>query len=460
MATMKRAALTAGPALASATWLIAWLNGLAPPACSTAAITVWCAAWWVTEPIPIPATALIPFAAFPLAGVLTHTEAASAYGHTLILLFLGGFILSSAMEKSGTHRRLAIGMLHLVGADSGRRLVLGFMLAAALLSMWISNTATVLMLLPITAAVLEKVEDKALATALPLGVAYACSIGGLATPIGSPPNLIFMGVYQETTGTELTFIDWMKVGLPVTAVFLPIAWLLLTRSLSHTGKLELPKPGSWQPAEWRTLTIFGLTAVAWVTRTTPFGGWSAWLAIPGAGDSTVALAAAAFLFVIPDGRGDRLMDWSTAAKIPWGLLILFGGGLAIAKAFDESGLNLVLGHALAGINDWPAVWMLLVLCLCVSFLTEVTSNTATATMLLPILAAAGMAAQRDPAILMIPATLSASCAFMLPVATPPNAIVFGTGRLTIRRMAQEGLPLNLIGAVVITAICLWLVPAG
>lgn len=457
MAPVKRWALIAGPIMAAAVWTVAWQASLPTPACWTAAVTTLCAVWWVFEPVPIPATALVPFAVFPLTGVLTHQQVAEAYGHTLIMLFLGGFILSAAMEKSGTHRRLAMKMLRLVGGTGGRRLVLGFMLASAALSMWISNTATVLMLLPIVAAVLEKIDDEPLAVALTLGVAYAGSIGGLGTPIGSPPNLIFMAFYQEFTGTEVSFLDWMKIGLPVTVVFLPIAWLLLTRRVRGGQRIELPQPQRWQPAEVRTLIIFGLTATAWITRTTPYGGWSRLLGAPGAGDSTVALAAAVLLFVVPDGRGDRLMDWQTARNIPWGLLILFGGGLAIAKAFSQSGLDQTLGNALSGITAWPVVLMIFTICLSMTFLTEITSNTATATMLMPILAAAALATQIEPAVLMVPAAISASCAFMLPVATPPNAIVFGTGRITTRQMAGHGILLNLVGAVVITALCTVLV---
>ena len=454
--SVKTWALLAGPVLGMATWAIATGQGLASPACWTAAVTVLCATWWVTEPIPIPATSLIPFGVLPLTGVLTHQQAASAYGHTLILLFLGGFILSGAMERSQTHRRLAYGMLRCVGGTSGRRVVLGFMLASAALSMWISNTATVLMLLPITAAVLDQIDDPRLSVALVLGIAYGANIGGLGTPIGSPPNLIYMGIYEEITQTELSFVDWMRVGLPIVLVFLPVAWGVLTWRVRVQHPIELPPVGRWEPAEVRTLTVFGVTALAWVTRTTPYGGWSGWLAMPGVGDSTVALLAAIAVFIIPDGRGDRLMDWETARKIPWGILLLFGGGLAIAKGFGESGLSQVLGDLLSGITGWTTVWMVLTICLSVTFLTEVTSNTATATMLMPILAAAAMSAQLRPASLMLPAAISASCAFMLPVATPPNAIVFGTGRVTIRRMAREGVALNLLGAVIITAICLLL----
>jgi sodium-dependent dicarboxylate transporter 2/3/5 len=457
--TQTRLALMGGPLLGLILFLCVRNAGLSMDAAWTAAITAVCAVWWVTEPIPIPATSIIPFAAFPLTGVLTHKEVASAYGHTLILLLLGGFILSTAMASSGAHKRLAVGMVKLVGGGSGRKLVLGFMLATAVCSMWISNTATTLMLLPVALAVLEQDEENGggdtLKVPLLLGIAYAASIGGMGTPVGTPPNVIFMGIYTEATGTEIAFFDWMLIGIPVVAILLPLTWLYLTRSLKSTRTLELPNLGPWFPAEKRVLVVFLLTALAWVTRTTPFGGWSKLLNLPGAGDSTVALTAVVALFLIPNGKGGRMLDWETAVKIPWGLLLLFGGGIGIARGFEASGLSTSLGSWLAndlGITTWPVVGMTVAICLAVTFLTEITSNTATTTLLMPVLAAAGLAAGIDPAMLMVPAALSASCAFMLPVATAPNAIVFGTDMVTTKTMAREGFVLNLVGAVAITAI--------
>jgi len=448
-----------GPLLGLILFLCVRNAGLSMDAAWTAAITAVCAVWWVTEPIPIPATSIIPFAAFPLTGVLTHKEIATAYGHTLILLLLGGFILSTAMASSGAHKRLAVGMVKMVGGAGGKKLVLGFMLATAVCSMWISNTATTLMLLPVALAVLEQDEENGggdtLKLPLLLGIAYAASIGGMGTPVGTPPNVIFMGIYSEATGTEIAFFDWMLIGLPVVAILLPLAWLYLTRSLKSERKLDLPDLGPWFPAEKRVLVVFLLTALAWVTRTTPFGGWSKLLDLPGAGDSTVALAAVVALFLIPNGKGGRMLDWETASKIPWGLLLLFGGGIGIARGFEASGLSTSLGSWLAndlGITAWPVIGMTLAICLAITFLTEITSNTATTTLLMPVLAAAGLAAGIDPAMLMVPAALSASCAFMLPVATAPNAIVFGTDMVTTKQMAREGFALNLVGAVAITAI--------
>jgi sodium-dependent dicarboxylate transporter 2/3/5 len=445
-------ALVGGPVLAAVAGFSARAAGLPPTAAWTAAVTALCAVWWITEPIHIAVTSLIPFAVFPLTGVLDHKKVAEAYGHTLILLLLGGFILSQALEKSGAHRRLALGMVRLVGTHGRRRLVLGFMLATAVSSMWISNTATTLMMLPVALAVLEQDEEHILAAPLLLGIAYAASIGGLGTPIGTPPNVIFMGVYREVTHHEISFLDWMGIGIPATLVLLPVAWWVVTRGLEKGDRFELPRLGPWRAAERRVLVIFGLTALAWVTRTQPFGGWSGLIGAKGAGDSTVALLSVVVLFLVPDGEGGQMLDWETANKIPWGLLILFGGGIAIAKGFEASGLSKALGHELSGIAGWGTVLMVFTLCISVTFLTEVTSNTATSTLLMPVLAAAAIGAGIKPMLLMVPAVLSASCAFMLPVATAPNAIMYGTGKVTVARMAREGVILNILGAIALTAL--------
>jgi sodium-dependent dicarboxylate transporter 2/3/5 len=427
-------------------------------AVATAEVTVLCAAWWVLEPVPIAVTSLIPFVAFPLLSVSTHRAVAAAYGHTLILLLLGGFILSKAVEHCGAHRRIALGMLRLTGG-SGRRLVLGFMLASAVCSMWISNTATTLMLLPVAQAILSHSRDDKLHLPLLLGIAYAASIGGIATPIGTPPNVFFMAFYDEKTGHEFGFLPWMRIGLPVVVVLLPLCWWLLTRRLQTPASgppetVSLPALGPWRKSEARVLMVFGATAAAWIFRGAPFGGWSGLLDTPGVGDSTIALAAVVAVFLVPSGQGDGkgLLDWKTAESIPWGLLLLFGGGIAIAKAFDSSGLALSIGHLLEGTANAPTWLVIGLICLSVTFLTEVMSNTATTTLLMPLLYAAARATEIQPELLLIPATISASCAFMLPVATAPNAIVFATGAVHTRQMARAGLALNVLAALAVAAI--------
>ena len=396
---------------------------------------------------------MIPIAALPVAGVLTPAEVGQAYGSPLVLLLMGGFVLSTAMEKSGAHRRVALTMVNLFGGTSSRRLVFGFMAAAAVLSMWISNTATTLMLLPVALAVIERSRDPKLAIPLLLGIAYAASVGGIGTPIGTPPNLVFREIYEQTTGTEIGFLTWMMWGMPVVLLFIPIIGFWLTRTLNYQGKIEMPAVGQWQTVERRVFIVFSITALAWITRSEPFGGWSEWLNVPEANDASVALIAVVIMFLVPDGKGNKLLDWETAGRIPWGMLILFGGGIAIAKAFIASGLSAYLGDALAGLAGWPILLLISIICLAITFLTEMTSNTATTTLMMPILAAAAIGADIDPALLMVPAAMSASCAFMLPVATAPNTIVFSTGRFTTALMAREGSVLNIIGIIVISFTC-------
>ncbi len=449
--------LVLGPTLAVLSFLVLKQLDWSTAACCTTAVTLLCAIWWIFEPIPIPATSIIPLAVFPVAGVLTPAQVGESYGSPLILLLLGGFILSTAMARSGAHLRIALNMVRFFGGHSSRTLVFGFMSASALLSMWISNTATTLMLLPVALAVLEKSPDNKLATPLLLGIGYAASLGGVGTPVGTPPNLVFREIYQLNTGTEVSFLHWMSWGVPVVLLFLPCMALWLTRNLHFKGDISMPEVGKWQPGESRVFIIFSITALAWITRSQPFGGWSYLFNLPGANDASVALLAVVLMFIVPNGKGEKLLDWDTANNIPWGMLILFGGGIAIAKAFVISGLSATLGDLLTGITVWPVVLMIAVLCLVVTFMTEITSNTATTTLLMPILAAAGIAAGIDPALLMVPAAMSASCAFMLPVATAPNTIMFSTGRFTVKTMAREGFALNLIGAAVITLICFTLV---
>ena len=417
-------------------------------------VAMLCVVWWVFEPIPIPVTSLLPLALLPLLGVLTPAEVGQAYGSPLILLLLGGFLLSKAMEHSGAHRRIALGMVRLFGASSGRRLVLGFMSASALLSMWISNTATTLMLLPVVLAVLDGTRHRAeLAAPLLLGIAYAASVGGLGTPIGTPPNLIFMQVYEQTTGEAISFTRWMGWAMPVVLLMIPAMALVLTRKLHGEIAVELPEVGRWRTEERRVMLVFGLTALAWITRGEPFGGWSAWLGLPLANDASVALLAVIVMFLVPDGKGQRLPTWQRASTIPWGVLLLFSGGICLARGFVNSGLSELLGQWLSGMTSIPLFALLIIICLAVSLMTETTSNTASTTLLMPVLAAAALAAGIAPELIMVPAAMSASCAFMLPVATAPNSVVYGSGQVTTARMAREGIWLNLLGVAIISSVC-------
>lgn len=452
---LKAITLVAGPLAGALLGLALARAGFDPKICWTAAITLNTAIWWVFESIPIPAASLLPFAALPMAGVLDHQQASAALGNTVILLLMAAFMLSKAIEKSGIHERFALGMIRLVGGHGGGRLVLAFMLTAALISMWISNSATTLMLTPMALAVLARSGDARLAAPLLLGIAYGASIGGTGTLIGTPPNVIFAGVYQQVTGEEYGFVRWMQTGLPVVVLAIPAMALWLSRGLRGAEPLEIARAGTWRPPEMRVMVVFGLTILAWITRSEPFGGWSGWLGIEGASDSTVALLAVVVMFLVPDGEDGRLLDWKMAGSIPWGMLLLFAGGICIATAFTVSGLAALIGGALGGLADLPVFVLVLAICLVVTFLTEITSNTATATLLMPVMAAAAAGAGIAPQLLMIPAAISASCAFMLPVATAPNAIVYSTERLTIAQMAREGFALNLIVAVIVAAVSYW-----
>ena len=419
----------------------------------TSAVAILCVFWWIFEPIPIPVTSLVPMALLPLLGVISPADVGAAYGSPLILLLMGGFLLSKGMESTGAHTRIALTVVRLVGANEPRRLILGFMLAAALLSMWISNTATVLMLLPVALAVIASSSaPKALAPPLLLGLAWACSIGGLGTPIGTPPTLIFMQVYEETTGTAVSFSEWMTWGIPVVALMVPTIALFLARQVPNDLTVALPDIGEWRSAEKRVLVIVALTALAWMTRTEPFGGWREWLDMPMANDAAVAFCAVIAMFVSRDKTGEPLISWEQASAIPWGVLLLFAGGITLAKGFVASGLSTQVGELLANLALVPTLFAIVMVAILVTALTEATSNTATTALLMPILAAASMAAQIDPLILMVPAAMSASCAFMLPVATAPNAVVFGTGQIGIQTMVRWGIWVNVLGVLVISAV--------
>lgn len=440
------------------------------------------AIWWMTEAVPIPVTALLPLVLFPFLGVLPMPEAAAPYANEVIFLFMGGFFLAAGMEGSGLHRRIAMGIIRKVGLGP-ERLVLGFMIATAVLSMWISNTATAAMMLPIGIAVVEifrqdqEREGFPLGVSLMLGMAYAASIGGVATLIGTPPNAIFAGAVSELLGGDIGFGRWMLLGLPITFVMLPLTWFLLVRVLHPPGELradassileeELESMGPASAAERRVAWVFGITALCWILRAPKAVGSLTLPGLqslaPGIRDSTIAIAASIVLFVLPSGNpsevGDKtLLTWERARRIPWGVLLLFGGGLSLARGMESSGLSRWIGSSVEGLSGVPDVILFAVLALLFVFLTELTSNAATTTMAMPVLVGAAAAMGTDPIPFMIVATLASSMAFMLPVATPPNAIVFGSNYLTIPQMVKAGLVLNLVAVGVVTLAARLLLP--
>lgn len=469
--------LPGAPILATGLAIVAYRAGLPVEATVCAWCAIVCAVWWIFECLNIAVVGLVPLVVFPVTGVLTEADVAQAYGHPMILLLMGGFLLSAAMESVGAHRRVALTMVKLVGGGSGRRLVLAFMLATGGLSMWISNTAAALMMVPIALAVIKQASDTRLRMPLLLGIAYSASIGGMSTPIGTPPNVMFMGQLEQLFGVRYGFGSWMMVAMPIVCVLLPAVWWWITRGLRDGGKLQVPDPGPWRPSEIRVLVILGLTALAWIFRAGPGGGWSAWLPTLASGksligDTTVAIAAVMVMFVCPAGDrpestdasspvrngaiSPRLLGWSDAVKIPWGILLMFGGGLALARGFEATGLSAAIGQQLTVFNGAPAWVVILVVCFLMTFLTEITSSTATATLMLPILGNLAIATDQPPEAVMIAGTISASCAFMLPIATPPNVIVFAAGGIKTADMVRNGLVINVFAAFLIAGICWWM----
>jgi sodium-dependent dicarboxylate transporter 2/3/5 len=447
--------------------------GLSPQGMKVAAVAALMAIWWVSEAIPVPATALLPILLFPVLGVLDGSEITRAYGNHLIYLFLGGFLIAVTMEKWNLHHRIALHTIHLVGVTPNR-IVLGFMLATAFLSMWISNTAATMMMVTIAIAVLREIVHDAGETSgrsrfgvsLMLGIAYAASIGGVATLIGTPPNAIFAGVVEKTYGISISFVDWMKFGMPLSLVMLGITWLYLTRIRFRGEQPQLAggqdfirdqirRLGPMSRAEKGVAAVFSLVALLWILRGIY---WPAALGM--VTDSTIAIAGALLLFLIPVNlaRREFLLDWKTAVTIPWDIIILFGGGFALAEGFSESGLTTWLAGLLGVLQGTDIVLIVAAVVMLVIFLTEVTSNTATASLLLPVMAALAAAVEVHPFGLMVATVIAASFAFMLPVATPPNAIVYGSHEVGIQQMAWAGLWLNLLAVVVVTGFVCLLLP--
>lgn len=487
-----------GLVLAALTWWsLADASDLAREGRLVAAVGVLMATWWMSEAIPLSATALLPIVAFPLLGVLTVGEATAPYADPIVFLFMGGFLIAIAMQKSNLHRRIALLALRTVGTHP-RRIVLGMMVTTAFLSMWVSNTATTLMMLPIALSVLtlvvertrtagrgegglsdrvaagetihDVVEDpsvRAFGVGLVLAVGWSASIGGLGTVLGSPPNAIVVGYLTETLGRPIGFLDWMKLGVPLVVVFIGLAWLLITRVLFRSSLVEVPggremitdqldEMGPVNRSERMVLAVFGGAAFFWVVPgllvTVPaVAAVAPWL--NDLNDTVIAIAAGIALFLLPADHGGRrmILTWEDAQKgLPWGVLLLFGGGLSLARAVASSGLDAWIGARVSGLGVLPLVLLVAAVVTLVLLLTEVTSNTATAATFVPVLGGVAIGISADPMTLLIPAALAASCAFMLPVGTPPNAIVYSSGAVRIGQMARGGAVLNVVGIVLIT----------
>ncbi len=463
----RAAGLLLGPVAIAIMLILPPPAGMEVLAWRTAAVGTLMAIWWVTEAIPIPATALIPLALFPLLGIQDIGASAAPYANSVIFLFLGGFLIAQAMQRWELHKRVALIVILAVGTEPVR-LVGGFMLATAFLSMWVSNTATAVMMLPIGLSVIQLANagnagqenippDRNLAVAMMLGIAYAASIGGLGTLIGTPPNALLAGYMQETYDVQIGFGEWMLLGVPLVIVGLPLSWLLLTKVVypiriksipggEETIRLELRKLGGWTRGERMVGIVFLGAAIAWIFR--PLLE----TVIPGLSDTGIAIIAALILFLLPvyPARGTFALEWEQAKKLPWDVLVLFGGGLSLAGAISQSGLADWIGEALAVFQTLPLILIIFGVATVVIFLTELTSNTATAAAFLPVLGSLAIGIGHDPLLLAVPAALAASCAFMMPVATPPNAIVFGSGHVTIPEMARGGFLLNLLFIGLIT----------
>ena len=472
----QRVGLVAGPVLLVLMLLLPAPEGLSLEGWRVAGVGVLMATWWIAEALPIPITALLPLVLFPVLGITGIDGAAAPYANPLIFLFMGGFLIALAMQRWELHRRVALRVIANVGTEP-RSIIMGFMAAAAFLSMWVSNTATAVMLLPVGLSVLELAhvakdnvatsEHRNFAIGLMLSIAYACNIGGLGTLIGTPPNALLAGFMNETYGVEVGFAQWMLVGVPIALVGLGATYFLLTRVLFPPAidalpggraliDRELRRLGPVSAPERRVAVVFCSVALLWMTRPLLEGG------VPGLSDAGIAMMGAVLLFILPAGTGGEedtvmLMDWDTAVQLPWDVLLLFGGGLSLAEAISDSGLAAWIGQALGGAADWPLPLTVLVLTAMVVVLTELASNTASAAALLPIVASVAVGLGQNPFVLVVPVALAASCAFMLPVATPPNAVVYGSGVLTIPDMARAGLLLNVLFVVLITGVTYLLV---
>ena len=472
----RKIGLYLGPLLFILTRFFLEAEGLSNQANAVLASTLWIAIWWITEAIPIAATSLLPIILFPLSGALPLDDTTSSFGHRFVFLYLGGFILALAIQKWNLHKRIALNIIMVVGTNV-QKIILGFMVATAFLSMWISNTATAVMMLPIGIAIIKQMKDLKnspedenliFGKALMLSIAYSASIGGIATLIGTPPNLVFAGIIQEVYNIEISFLKWFQFGFPISILLLAISWIYLTKvafkfkqNEFNEGKEEINRQleelGPISYEEKIVLSVFVVTGLAWILRTYLLNKF-----IPNLDDSIIALISGISLFLFQannqEGKNEKIMNWEDAVKLPWGILLLFGGGLAIAQGFQSSGLANWIAENLTQLNGFSLFIILLVLITAVNFLTEITSNLATTAMLLPILAPTAVTLGVHPYILMVGATLAASCAFMLPVATPPNAIVFGSNYLKISDMVRVGILMNIISIIIIFMMVYFILP--
>jgi solute carrier family 13 (sodium-dependent dicarboxylate transporter), member 2/3/5 len=471
-----RVGLLLGPALFAVILLTPTPLGVPEPAWRVAAVALLMATWWVTEAIPLAATALLPLVLFPLLGIVSVDAAAAPYANPVIFLFMGGFLLAAAFERCGLHRRLALSMVRLGGA--GLRQIAGsFMAATAFISLWVSNTATVAMLLPIALSLVHLVEERAdftpsaerthrnFTVALLLGLAYAANIGGLGTLIGTPPNALLAGYMAESYSRKVGFGQWMLVGMPLVLVGLPLAWLLLTRVFFPVGAdriaggheaivARVRALGRASRVEWTVAIVAALTAAAWMTQ--PLLA----RVVPGVSDAGIAVAAALLLFLIPVGRpGERALGWDATARVPWDMLVLVGGGFSLANGIQQTGLAVTIGKSAVAASTLPIAIVVLVVTAIIVFLTELTSNTAVAAALLPVVTSLAVAVGADPMLLAVAAVLAASCGFMMPVGTPPNAMVYATGRIRMPEMLRAGLAMNVLFIALIAIVTLVLVPA-
>jgi sodium-dependent dicarboxylate transporter 2/3/5 len=472
--TRQKTGLVCGPLLFLLVLLLPLPEGMSPQALRVGAIAVLMASFWMAETLPIPVTAILPIFMFPLLGVLPTAEVTLAYGDQILFLFMGGFMIAIAMQKWKLHRRIALNVVHRVGS-SPERLVLGMMLATALLSMWISNTATAMMMTPVGMAVIDSTRKASgtaaspharidnFGVALMLAIAYAASIGGLSTLVGTPPNAIFIGQLDRLYGLQIQFVDWMKLGVPVSVSVLALCWFLLTKvffrmenasvdnaAARHHIQHELQMMGSISTEERRVAWVFALVAAAWILR-----GFFNPAALSMVSDSAIAMAGAFLLFIVPADRhrGGFLLDWQTATTIPWDVILLMGGGFALAEGFSSTGLTEWLAGQLGVLQGMPVFLMILLVVVIVVFVGEMTSNAATATLFIPVMGALAVSMDLHPLTLMAPTAIATSLGFMLPVATPPNAIVFGSRYVTIENMVRAGFWLNIFGALIVAVLC-------